>query len=281
MRPNRTSLIAIFVGVLIAVATGCLENPPGASIIGATYFGYPFVWRVTLTTLPSMVRLILPNLVGDMVVWAGVLYGLAFARHVFQGKSGRCILQERGILALLLVLPLGFVMGLVHELGHVAWGTVVGGNLTYMQVAFLVLYPRFAVTSEFVLGLVRVDGLTGMDFGVFLLGGAITTNIVSWLVGLFLLRRQLAVKTRLCCKLFGLFGLLDLPLYVLLPQLGFRHWLVVGVTRPEPLIGARLIGLPDPIFYVFVVFTSLGLVTLYSQSVRSIIHLALRRLSWR
>ena len=121
------------------------------------------------------------------------------------------------------------------------------------------------------LGLVRIEGLSGFNFGFFLLGGAFSTNVVSWLVGLFLLRRKFIGNIRICLRVFGLFGLLDLPLYVILPQLGFRHWLLVGGTQPEPLIGARMMGISDLIFYAFVVLTSVGLISLYYQPMRNYI----------
>jgi hypothetical protein len=264
-------MLAIFSGILISVATGFIENPPNASIIGARYYGYPLAWRVIMIVLPSPLqyKFILSNLICDVIIWAGLFYVIPFIFHKYREKSGWSLLNKRSIIALTLVIPLGLMMDLVHELGHALWGTIVGGKLTYMQVAFLELYPRIAVTSDFVLGLVRIEGLSGFNFGFFLLGGAFTTNIVSWLVGLFLLRRKLVGNTRICLRVFGLFGLLDLPLYVILPQLGFRHWFLVGGTQPEPLIGARMMGISDPIFYVFVVLTSVGLMSLYYQPIRS------------
>lgn len=34
-----------------------------------------------------------------------------------------------------------------------------GGNLAYMKIAYLEIYPRLAITSNFELGVARVDGL--------------------------------------------------------------------------------------------------------------------------
>ena len=39
---------AIIVGIFISLITGIIENPPEASIINAKYYGYPYVWRITM-----------------------------------------------------------------------------------------------------------------------------------------------------------------------------------------------------------------------------------------
>jgi len=94
MLSKKIIFVAIFGGVLIAVATGFIENPPDASIIGATHYGYPFPWRMIMTTLPSTMKLILSNLTGDVLVWAGLLYVLAFIIHSYREKSGRRVLND-------------------------------------------------------------------------------------------------------------------------------------------------------------------------------------------
>jgi len=79
---------------------------------------------------------------------------------------------------LVLLIPLGLVMDFVHEAGHAMWGTAVGGRLTYMKIAYLEIYPQLAITSQFQLGLTRVDGLTtNFAYGFMLLGGSMTNNI--------------------------------------------------------------------------------------------------------
>lgn len=144
----------------------------------------------------------------------------------------------------------------VHECGHVLWGVAQGGTFAYMKIAFFEIYPRFAVTTRFCLGLVGVSGLQGFDYCLFLLGGSLTTNIVSWLLLAILLRTQLGHKTWVALKIASFLGLLDLPLYVILPQVGLRHWVFFGGLSPEPLLGARLMGVPDSFFYATVFFTT-------------------------
>jgi hypothetical protein len=132
-----------------------------------------------------------------------------------------------------------------------------------MQMAYFEVYPRFALTSQFVLGSVEVEGLTGFNYGLFLIGGSITTNIISWLLAIVLLRLKLGFKMYLSLRLLGLFGILDLPFYVLFPQIGLQHWIFLGGYHPEPLIGARMIGIPDSAFFAIVVSTTLSLSYIY------------------
>lgn len=166
-------------------------------------------------------------------------------------------------LPLALFFSLGFVMAFIHELSHALWGTLVGGRVTYIQVAYLIIYPVLRITSNFVVGFVGIEGIEGFNRGVFLLGGSLSTNFVAWLLALIVLKTQIGSKTQLGLKILGLYGLLDLPFYVLFPQIGLQHWIFLGGRQPEPLIGARLIGIPDPAFYVFVASTTLGLSYLY------------------
>jgi len=234
---------SILCGLVLTLVTGLIENRPPASIIGATHYGYPLVWRVTMMVLPQATTIILGHFLGNLVFWgclcfAGTYIIPSIKTGEYQGSWKPVV---KGVL---LIITCGFVMALVHEVGHALWGTMVGGSVTFIQVFFLELYPRLAFTREFTVGFVRVEGLTGALFGTFLIGGSITSNIAC------------------------VYGLLDLPLYVVLPQLGLRHWIVIGGDQPEPLIGARLMGIPDPIFYLSVILTSLGLTYIYVPQVQ-------------
>ena len=256
---------AMVLGVLVALATGIVENPPEASIIGARYYGYPLIWRFTLTN-SSEFRFV--NLALDVSFWFAIslIAFVAIDKTLIPEFGSRSVLSIG--LPLALFVPLGLVMDLVHEVGHAVWGIAAGGRFTYMKIAYFEIYPQPALTPEFVLGLTRVDGLT-TEFanGLFLLGGSTTTNIISWLLALILLRVRFGSKTQTGLKVLGLFGILDLPFYVILPQIGLRHWFLLGGEIPEPLIGARKLGTPDPAFYIMVVLTTLGLLFVYFKPV--------------
>jgi hypothetical protein len=168
------------------------------------------------------------------------------------------------ILIALAFIPLGLLMDLTHELGHALWGIVAGGHLAYLKITYFQIYPNFALTPTFVLGYVEVMGLTtGFARGLFLLGGSVTTNIIAWLIGLILLTVHIVDRKKIILKTLGFFGILDLPLYVLFPQIGLQHWILLGGNIPEPLLGARQMGILDPVLYAIVVFTTLGLLLLY------------------
>lgn len=259
---------AIVCGVLLSLATGLIENQPEASIIGFTYYGYPLVWLVTKTLHPTEFRF--TSLAVDAAFWITISFlVLIFLEKIVHPKLRVGLKYRDFLLLLVLFILLGLVMDLVHESGHALWGTAVGGTLTYMKIAYFEIYPRFTITPQFCLGCVEVAGLlTKFEYGLFLLGGSLTTNIISWLLALILLKTKLQYRTLVALKILGLFGLLDLPFYVLFPQIGLRHWILLGGDTPEPLLGARNIGIPDPVFYVMTVLTTLGLAFIYFKTLR-------------
>ncbi len=258
----RSLVVAIVCGLLLSLATGLVENPPDASITIHKYFGHPLVWRVTKIFEPTEYRFDALSI--NTAFWVAISFLAVIILEMLKLKIG--FKYKTFLLPLVLFIPLGLAMDFVHEFGHAIWGTAVGGNLTYMQITYFQIYPQLAITSQFQLGFVMVSGLT-TEFasGVMQLGGSLTTNIVSWLLVLILLKMSLGFKTQVALKILGLLGLLDLPFYVLLPQMGLHHWIFLGGCQPEPLLGARKIGIPDPAFYMMVVFTTLGLGFLYFQ----------------
>ena len=251
---------AIVCGLLLSLATGLVENSPGVSIMRFRYYGHPLAWLVTDIFGPTAFRF--DSLAIDAIFWIGISFLVLVVLELLKMKVE--LKYEALLLPLVLFVPLGLVMDFVHEFGHAVWGTSAGGRLIYMQIAYFQVYPQVAITPQFQLGLVQFTGLTTQfASGVMLLGGSLTTNIVSWVLALILLKMSFESKKEVALKMFGLFGLLDLPFYVLFPQLGLRHWILLGGSQPEPLLGARKTGIPDPAFYLMVVLSTLGLLFLY------------------
>lgn len=254
-------------GALLSLATGLIENRGEIGIPEIRQYGHPLVWRVTQTFQATEYRL--ASLALDAAFWIIIsLLSLALLQKVALPKLSGVLRYEKLLFPLVLFIPLGLVMDLAHELGHAIWGVASGGRLTYMKIAYLEIYPRLALTPSFTLGLVDVQGLAGSAYGLFLLGGSMSTSAVSWSLALILSRMKLGSKTRIGLSILGVFGLLDLPLYVLLPRIGLRHWIFLGGCGPEPLIGARIVGIPDPAFYLMVLLSTLGLVLLYFKPLR-------------
>lgn len=266
----KLSLGAIVCGFFASLGTGMINNERGMGIPEIKYYGYPLPWLVTNLNGPT--ECVLINLTMDMAFWITVLLVTFFFLEKMAFPSvGIEISRKTLLLLIVLFIPLGLVMDFIHEAGHAIWGIAVGGKLTYMKIAYLEIYPRLAITPEFHLGLVNVEGVAfgSVVYGLMLLGGSMTTNIASWVLALILLNISLGEKAQMALTFLGLFGILDLPFYVVFPQLGLRHLIFFGgACGPEPLTGARMIGIPDPAFYLMVALSTLGLVLLYSKTLR-------------
>jgi len=168
-------------------------------------------------------------------------------------------LVRKTIVPLIAFVGLVLIVDLFHEVGHALWGTAMGGRVLRMQIAYFEVYPELKITPNFVLGAIWIEGLDGFSLGLFKLGGSMTTNIISWFLTLILQKMQLGSKTRIGLRIMWFLGLLDLPFYVIFPQIGLHHWIFWGGEQPEPLIGARLMGVSDSIFYIMVILSTVGL----------------------
>lgn len=264
-------LVAVASGFFAALGTGMISSASGIGIPEMKLYGYPLPWIVTDLNGPT--QYVLTNLALNIVFWAAVLsISLVSLQKIMFPALGIEVDRKRILLMTLLFIPLGFAMTFAHETGHAALASAVGGELKYMKITYLEVYPRLAVTPEFQLGLTEVAGLTygSVEYGLMLLGGSTTTNIASWITGLVLLVTSLGGKAEFILKLLGFFGILDLPFYVVFPQIGLRHWIFIGgESGPEPLIGARMVGIPDAAFYLMVGVLTLGLLLLYSKTLRT------------
>lgn len=263
----KSIAVAVILGLLISLITGLLPNESEMSIPEITRYGYPFVWLVTNLNGPT--DYIISNLALDVVFWVAIsiIASLVLTRVIMKWEIP--VTYRTLILPFVLLIPFGLVMCFIHELGHGLWGTLAGGRLLYIHIAYVIIYPfgvRFS--PHFQLGTAAVDGLTygSFGYGLMLLGGSMTTSIAAWIVAGVLQKARLSSRSQVALKVFGLWGILDLPFYVVFPQMGLGHWIFFGGRGPEPLIGARMMGMPDLAFYVAVVISTVGLVVLYFKS---------------
>jgi hypothetical protein len=264
------SAAAIICGMIVAITSGRFEHGSGVGILGAKSFGFPWIWRsdIVQSATESIVRF--DNLAADMAFWAIALFIvlLLVERFMFK-RSGSLLNDNRFVLSVILLMPMGLLMGLIHELGHFIAGTALGGTLSYFQVGFLELYPKLTIASQFILGSVIVTGLSSpTQQGLLLLAGSLAASIAALVIGILLYTKEMGSRTGLSLKILGVFGLLDMPFYVVFSSLGLRHWILLGENQPEPLIGARQLGIPDPIFYLAVSTTTFVLILLYSKWAR-------------
>jgi hypothetical protein len=265
----RLLFAALTCGITASLATVFFENRGQVGIPENKYYGYPLVWRIT--SLDGSTEYAATNFALNFGFWFVISFlVLLFLWKFLFLKLGISTSYKTFLLPASLFIPLGIVMDFVHEFGHALWGTIMGGTITYMQIAYFQIFPQIAITPHFVLGLTMIEGVTcgSPAYGVMLLGGSITTNIVSWIIALILLKTSFGNKKQAALKILGLLGMADLPFYVIFPQIGLSHWIFLGGNTPEPLIGARMIGIFDVVFYIFIAASTFGLILLYFRSLR-------------
>lgn len=269
-------------GIGIALLSGLVENTSG-SMIGATSFGYPWTWRSEVVHQTTRTTYRFDNLAADIAFWAIICFSiLAVSERTFFSRPEGLFYKKKLILILTLLVPLGLQMGLIHEAGHALCGITLGGTLSHMQIAWFTLYPNPGIASQFKLGEVIVTGLsTPTQEGSFLLAGSVATNIVAWLIAILINAGNLGTRTGFALRTLGVIGLLDLPLYTFLPLIGLRHWILLGNNQPEPLIGARELGIPDLLFFPLVIALTVALVFVYSETTRDTLLRKVRRATGR
>ena len=260
----------MLIGALIALSTGLTERG-GITIPGIQNYGYPWVWRTTNLYGPTTYNPL--HLIFNTIFWITISLTTFISAQIVVHRWNLTrylnVNRKTVYLFLILFIPLGLVMDLIHEGGHVLWGTLAGGHLTELQIAYLKLYPTFTLTSHFRLGYVHMQGLSTMFAkGLMGMGGVLTTHLAAWLIGFTLIKKRLTPKTKLSLYTLGLFGILDLPFYTFLPQLGLRHWIIIGGGYPEPLIAAERLGIPPYIFYLTVILATSTLILLYNPPLR-------------
>ncbi|MGQ9623870.1 MAG: hypothetical protein ACUVT9_00700 [Candidatus Bathycorpusculaceae bacterium] len=262
-------VVAVASGIVASLATGLYENRGHVGIPENKYYGYPLVWRVT--SLDGSVEYSMANFALNFGFWflASFLI-LFFLWRILFSKLKINANYKTFLLPAALFIPLGLIMDFVHEFGHAMWGTLTGGSLTYMQIAYFQVYPKIAVTSHFALGLTAMDGLVygSFEYGLMLLGGSMTTNIFSWILALIPLKTNFGNKEQTALKILGFFGAAYLPFYIVFPQIGLNHWILLGGSEPEPLVGARMMGIPTYVLYTITATSTIGLILLYSKSLR-------------
>ena len=265
MQGLRLKLIlgALTLGVLASFATGLIPNDPGMSLPEIKRYGRPLFWLITNLNGPT--EYVITNLLIDMVFWVTISFIALFLIDKTCAKLEITVDFKSLFLPLVLFVPLGLLMDVIHELGHGVWGTLVGGRLTYIQIAYFIIYPSLAVTPQFRLGAAGIEGLPygSFSYGLMLLGGSMTTSTASWVIAIILLKMSLSNRAQVALKVLGLFGILDLPFYIVFPQMGLGHWIFLGGCGAEPLNGTRMMGIPDFAFYLAVVISTFGLVFFY------------------
>jgi hypothetical protein len=143
----------------------------------------------------------------------------------------------------------------LHEAGHGLMVILFGGIITYFEVMpGLQLFPIIAwhhwsgvvASISYSLPASTPDFLVGV---IQLMGSGMTACIALLALRLLVITRPRGmIRTILLVTAFLM--PLDILTYSLFPRLGWRHWIFVGGTKPEPLDGAILMGIPTWVFNV-------------------------------
>jgi hypothetical protein len=78
---KKIVFLSVFLGVLIALIVGFIENPPRVGYVDATYYGYPFIWRVVKSNSNVDVRYF--YLFIDAIFWFAVSLLALIVMHNF------------------------------------------------------------------------------------------------------------------------------------------------------------------------------------------------------
>ncbi len=157
-------------------------------------------------------------------------------------------LKHAAVIAVLFALPIPW-----HEIaGHGLVGVICGGRVTRFQLFGWQLFPKIKWTgvSEG-LGICDHSGIVS-QWGVHLteLAGSMSTFVVAAIAAYLLWRyrpRGVKLTALICLTVWSL----DLLTFTL-PSFGLRRYIWSGTRYSEPYTAAVALGIPGPLFQVFV-----------------------------
>ena len=140
----------------------------------------------------------------------------------------------------------------LHEAGHVIAGIAYGATIQQIRVGpALIVYPTVALgTANLDMGEVKQSApKSRKEAGAWDLAGSGLTATVA--IVILAVLRAVAKSTlfRISALAASLILAWDIVSYSIFPLLGWRHWIVLGGTDPEPLLGADLLGVARWMYY--------------------------------
>ncbi|HEG43997.1 MAG TPA: hypothetical protein ENH94_08115 [Phycisphaerales bacterium] len=158
------------------------------------------------------------------------------------------------IVVITISLFIAIVSGSVfHELGHGLTAAAVGGDFSVLGIwPGVQIYPEISFDNMhiFVLGYADIQNVElNWKIGLVHLMGSGTTAIIAYcLVGLVSLCKS--KNTAICVLIISVVYAWDIILYSILPQIGLRHWFLIGGKVAEPFLGAQRIGIPNWLYFL-------------------------------
>lgn len=156
--------------------------------------------------------------------------------------------------AVIVGVTVGCIVGAaLHETGHAVVALAYGREIRQIRVGpALTIYPSIEFGSiNLDLGEVeQAPPKSQQEEGLRdLAGSALTAIVAIILLGIF----RAAETSRVVRTIVSVACLVlswDIISYSTFPLLGWRHWIVLGGTEPEPVIGAGLLGVVRWAYYV-------------------------------
>lgn len=74
---KKMLILAVIVGVVITLITGVINTTP-SDLVGASWYGWPFVWRIVPVVPDPVASYNIAKFIGDVIVWFIVAFVIMF-----------------------------------------------------------------------------------------------------------------------------------------------------------------------------------------------------------
>jgi hypothetical protein len=150
---------------------------------------------------------------------------------------------------------------LAHELGHLLSVIIIGGKINLIAIMpGIRLYPTLGLQTWGGWGAIidySLNNGTPSQAGFIAFIGSGATAILGYGAIAVLLARKPHGLAQFAWLTAALLFVWDIIAYSIFPELGLRHWILIGQRVPEPLIGALYMGVPFKTYQIGLTLHSL------------------------
>jgi len=155
-----------------------------------------------------------------------------------------------------------------HEIvGHGLTAVAFGARITYLEVVGFQLFPDIRwVGATGYYGYCADSGVEGdAARALILLAGSLSTCVIAVIAAILLCRGGFRRWTWILMCALSMWWV-DLFLYTV-PSFGLRRYILWGSSHSEPYLAAVALGVPGPVFQVFVIVTSVILAVVIARQI--------------